>query len=152
LEETTWPIQVTWQQGLRLVGADESGHRVTMDVPKANGGDDAGFSPRKLLLASLAGCTAMDIVAVLRKERQELTGLQVFATGEENPLHPHYFTEIRLKYALRGRHLSEEAVRKAIALSDEKYCSVGANLKGRSQIHTEYVIVEDSAPAAPAGG
>lgn len=129
-----------WVDGLQFVASDHDGHSVVMDTRSEAGGEGSAFTPMKLVLAAVAGCTAMDIVVLLRKQRQQLDGLQVWVKAEQNPQYPHYFTKMHLKYVLRGRDLQEEVVGRAIRLSDEKYCSVGANLKGKTEITTSYEI------------
>jgi len=126
-----------------LVGSDGSGHSVVMDAPAATGSYGSGISPVKLMLLSLAGCTAMDVLMILRKEGQQVTRLEVKVSGDQATEFPHYFKEIRLKYLVRGRGIREESVKRAIQLSDEKYCSVGATIKGKASIRYSYEILED---------
>jgi putative redox protein len=126
-----------------LIGSDGSGHSVIMDAPTAAGSYGSAVSPAKLLLLSLAGCTAMDVLMILRKEKQQVTRLEVKVSGDQATEFPHYFKEIRLKYVVQGRGVSEESLKRAIQLSDEKYCSVGATLKGRASIRYSHEILED---------
>lgn len=135
-----WPVKVKWVDGLQFVASDREGHSVVMDTRSGAGGEGSAFTPMKLVLAAVAGCTAMDIVVLLRKRRQVLEGLQVWVKAEQNPLYPHYFTKVHLRYVLRGHDLQDEAVKEAIRLSDEKYCSVGANLKGKTEITTSFEV------------
>ncbi len=135
-------IRVEMIEGFRLKGVDGEGHSVVMDLPKDLGGEGAGFTPMKLLLIALAGCTAIDIINILRRQRQNLSSLEVYAEGDRADEHPRYYTEIRLKYLLKGNALSEEAVKRAIRLSEERYCSVMANLRGASKITTGYEVKE----------
>ncbi|MEM3386194.1 MAG: OsmC family protein [Nitrososphaerales archaeon] len=133
-------IKVKMIEGFKLEGLDEEGHSVAMDLPKDLGGEGAGFTPMKLLLVALAGCTALDIINILKKQRQNLSLLEVHADGDRAEEPPKYYTQIRLKYILKGDALSEDAVKRAIRLSEEKYCSVMANLRGVSKITTSYEI------------
>ncbi len=143
-QSETWPIKVKWMRGFQLIGHDEKNHSVVMDLPKDKGGEDLGISPTKLLLVSLAGCTAMDIVLLMEKQRQDLKGLDVLISGEQHlGEFPHYFTRFNIRYVARGKNLSEEVVKRAIQLSDDKYCSVGATLKGKAEISTSYELVND---------
>jgi len=136
-------VKVRMIKDFRLEGLDEEGHSVLMDLPKDSGGEGAGFTPMQLLLVALAGCTALDVISIMRKQRQNLSSLEVFAEGDRAEEHPRYYEEIRLRYVLKGRALSEDAVKRAIKLSEEKYCSVGANLKGVSKITTTYTIEQE---------
>jgi putative redox protein len=97
----------------------------------------------ELLLAGLAGCTGMDVADIMRKSRQEITGLQVVVDGERAQDYPMVFTHIRVEYVVRGHHISEDAVRRAIQLSEEKYCSASAMLGKTAKIETSYRIVEE---------
>ncbi|MFN3621975.1 MAG: OsmC family protein [Nitrososphaerales archaeon] len=133
-------IKVRMIEGFKLEGLDDKGHSITMDLPKDLGGEGAGFTPMELLLITLAGCTTLDIINILRKQRQNLSSLEVYAEGDRAEEPPRYYTQIRLKYILKGNALSEDAVKRAICLSEEKYCSVMANLRGMSKITTSYEI------------
>lgn len=101
-----------------------------------------GMSPSQLLLVSLGGCTAYDVVAILEKKRQRLTGLEVTVTGEQETNPPWAYCKIHVYYEVRGRELREKAVRGAIKISEEKYCSVAATLRGIAEITHDYIIVE----------
>jgi putative redox protein len=113
-----------WIDGHQLVAMDEGGQAIVIDGPSGEDRSWRGFKPVNLLLASLAGCTAIDIVDILRKGRQRLTDLQVKVGGTQEPEPPWTFTEIRIEYLLRGHDLDEKRVARAIELSETKYCSV----------------------------
>ena len=102
----------------------------------------------ELLLAGVAGCTGMDIVSILEKSRQEMTGFEVVVTGERAKDYPMVFTEIAVEYVIRGRNISEEAVKRAIELSETKYCSASIMMGKTAKITTTYRIEEDVAAAA----
>jgi len=93
---------------------------------------------------ALGGCSSVDVVSILRKKRQSLTGLEVEITAEQDPDPPWTFRKINMTYILRGRGLSEKAVADAIQLSADKYCSVKATLSKAVEIHTEYRMVEEA--------
>lgn len=136
-------VKVRTIRGFKLEGLDDEGHRVALDLPKDLGGEGDGFTPMQLLLIALAGCTALDVISIMEKQRQNLSALEVCAEGDRVDEHPRYYKEIRLRYVLKGKALSEDAVKRAIHLSEEKYCSVMANLRGVSRITTSYVIQEN---------
>jgi len=135
-------VTVKWLEKLQFVGIDATKHSVVMSAPDEENG--IGMSPSQLLLVALGGCTAYDVVNILTKKRQRLTGLEIAVTGEQNPDPPWAYTHIHLHYRLRGRGLSEPAVRDAIELSKNKYCSVGATLSAAAQITYEYTIEEET--------
>ena len=133
--------RVTWVQKRQFVGTDQSNHSVVMSSQDKENG--TGMSPSQLLLVALAGCTGYDVVDILQKKRQHLTGLEVVVTGEQDADPPWTYRKIHVHYLLRGRGLREKAVRDAIELSEEKYCSVAATVRGMAEITQEYTIVEE---------
>jgi putative redox protein len=102
-----------------------------------------GMSFSQLLLVSLGGCTAYDVVNILGKKRQNLTGLEVKVTGEQEQDPPWTYRKIHIEYVVRGADLSEKAVRDAIELSEERYCSVAATLRGAAEITYTFTIVQE---------
>jgi putative redox protein len=97
----------------------------------------------ELLLISLCGCTAMDVVSILQKKRQPFTGLQVKASAERAEEHPKVYTQIHLEYVVKGKGVEPQAVERAIELSETKYCSAAAMLSKAAQITTSYRIEEE---------
>ncbi|MBM4128570.1 MAG: OsmC family protein [Nitrospira sp.] len=135
--------KVTYVQGLQFVGEAASGHAIVMDGAPEVGGHDTGLRPMELLLVALGGCTGMDVVSILKKKRQEVTGLEIALKGEKPDQHPKKFTAINLEFIVRGKNLSEEAVRRAIDLSMNKYCSVKFTLEGTAKIGFSYKILQE---------
>ena len=131
--------RVKWVESRQFVGIDSTDHSVVMSSPK----DGIGMKPSELLLVSLGGCTAYDVVSILEKKRQKLTGLEVAVSAEQDEDPPWTFRKIHLHYTLRGKGLKEKAVQDAIELSEEKYCSVAATVRGVAEIDYEYTIIED---------
>jgi putative redox protein len=123
--------------GLRLVAETGSGHRVLMDTAES----DTGPRPAELLMVAQAGCTAMDVVSILRKKRQTFSRYEVRVAGEQREAPPpHVFEQIRVTHVVEG-NVNVEAVRRAIELSATKFCTVSGNLaSGVSQIHHAYVV------------
>ncbi|GAB4515882.1 MAG: OsmC family protein [Anaerolineae bacterium] len=132
-----------WQGGMKFEGTASSGHTLVMDSSTEHGGENAGFRPMELLLVGLAGCTAMDVISILRKKRQNVTGLEVHVRGEQAEDHPHVYTRIHVEYVVRGKDISPDAVQRAITLSDEKYCSVAGTLRGVAEITNSFRIEAD---------
>ena len=132
---------ITWLKKRQFVGTDGTKHSVVL-----SSGDDenaVGMSPSQLLLVSLGGCTAYDVVNILKKKRQPLTGLEIKVTGEREEEPPWTYRKIHIEYVLRGDGLSEKAVRDAIELSETKYCSVAATVRHAAEITYEYTIVNE---------
>lgn len=117
-----------WKQGLSFTGTAGSGFTVPMGTNVAYGGADDGFRPLELMLVSLAGCTGMDVISMLQKMRQEVTGFQVNVQAERSQDHPRVFTSIMVEYRFQGHQLDLGAVEQAVELSEKKYCSAQAML------------------------
>ena len=116
-------------------------HSVVLSTPDEE--NDTGVSPSDLLLLAVGGCTSYDVVNILTKKRERLTGLEVVVTGEQDQEPPWTFRKIQVQYRVRGKELREKAVYDAIRLSVEKYCSVVATLRETVELTYEVVILED---------
>jgi putative redox protein len=136
-------------QGITLAGNTDSNHWVMMDGPTEFGGANAGTRPKELLLLALGGCTASDVISILQKKRVELDGFEIHITAKQRDEHPQVFSEIHLEYVIRGNHVRQEDVARAIELSESKYCSVSAMLRPAVPITWTYRI-EPSRAARPA--
>lgn len=127
---------ITWTDGMAFsVGLD--GHQFTIDADEAFGGRNLGPRPKGLLLAALGGCTAMDVVSILQKMRLDLTGLKVVVDGTVAEDHPKRFTGIVVRYEVTGKALPVDRVKRAVELSEEKYCGISATLKGAVPLRSE---------------
>ena len=124
--------------GVRFVAHTGSGHRLALD----DGNGDSGPRPAELVPVALAACSAMDVISILRKKRQDVTAYRVEAEGfQRDDGHPHVFTRIDVTHVVEGPALDVEAVRRAIELSATRYCSVGGTLaSGNTEIHHHYLI------------
>ena len=120
---------VKWTDQERYVGAATSGHSIVLDTAK----EKTANSPMELVLIALCGCTASDVVGILRKKREPFTGLEVRAQGERAGGYPAVYTSIHLTYTVRGE-VSTKAMEDAVRLSKEKYCSVSAMLEKTAKI------------------
>jgi putative redox protein len=134
-------VRVKWVEKLQFIGTDSSKHTVVMSSQDEENG--TGISPSQLLMLGLGGCTAYDVVDILRKKRQRLTGLEITVTGEQEPDPPWTYRKFHIQYVLHGNGLRDKAVHDAIELSDSKYCSVAATLRGAAEITYDYTIVEE---------
>ena len=140
---------VTLQDGLRFAGTDRSSSTVYLDATAAEGGGTAP-TPMELLLISLAGCSAMDVIAILRKKRQSVEHLDVRARGQRRDEHPTVFTAIDLEYIIHGTDVDPVAVERAIELSRDRYCPVWAMLGKSVRIRSVFRIVSDEPVLVPA--
>lgn len=133
---------VKWLEEQRYIGIDGTDHAIVI----SSAGEDGkiGVRPTDLLLLALGSCTAYDVVSILTKKRQKLTGLEVQVTAEQREELPWTFTHFHVHYIVRGRGLSEKAVQESIQLSHEKYCSVSATLAGSAEVTHDYEIVEEA--------
>lgn len=135
-------IEIRWQDGLRFEAEDRDGHTIFIDSAPEHGGGSA-FRPTDLLLVALAGCTGMDVISILKKKRQEVTGFQVVVRGEKAKEHPKKFLRLEIEYVVRGKGVSPQAVERAIELSTTKYCPVHAQLEDTAEIDHHYRIEEE---------
>ena len=133
--------KVIWTDKDRFLGEADSGHALVLDTGQVK----TASTPIEMVLIALCGCTASDVVSILRKKREPFTGLEVAAYAERAADHPKVFTEIKLVYRVRGK-VTHKAMEDAVRLSKEKYCSVSAMLEKTAKI--EFVIEYDEAVAA----
>ncbi len=132
--------RVTFVDGLQFVGQADSGHAVVMDGDVEVGGKNTGSRPMEMLLMGIGGCSGMDVISILRKKKENVTGLEIKIKGQKAENYPKKFTDINLEFIVTGKNVSEEAVKKAVELSMEKYCSVKATLEGSAKISWSWKI------------
>lgn len=135
--------KVTLVEGMQFKGSATSGHTLLMDADDAAGGKNKGFRPMELLLVGFGGCSGMDVISILRKKKQQVAGLEINVKGEKTDSYPQVYREIHIEYVVKGKGIQKEAVERAIALSLDKYCSVGATLAKAGTIMHSYRIVEE---------
>ncbi len=129
-------------EGVTWVAESDSGHGVVVDGSPDIGGRNLGMRPMELVLAGLGGCTGMDVVTILRKQRQDVSDVTIEVDAERAATIPRVFTRIHVHYVVTGRGLSEAAVRRAVELSAEKYCSVSRMLQSTVEITHDFEVVE----------
>jgi len=134
--------KVKYIDGLQFVGEASSGHALLMDGDTAFGGRNTALRPTELLLIGLGGCSGMDVISLLKKKRQDVRDLEILIKGIKAESYPQKFTDIALEFVVTGLNLSEEAVKRAIYLSMDKYCSVKATIEGSAKVTFSYRIVE----------
>jgi putative redox protein len=148
---TTHTATLTLLDGMAFQAASGSGHTLTLDANPAAGGQERGPRPMELLLLGLGGCTAMDVISILRKMRQEVTDYRVEVSGERAETHPQVYTRLTVEHVVTGRRLDEALVRRAIELSDTRYCSAAAMLRQAAPITTRYRLIDADTGAVTAG-
>ena len=133
---------VTLQEGSTFEGAAGSGHRVTMDVAPEVGGQNLGLRPMEMVLLGLGGCTAIDVLHMLRKGRQPITDMRVELDAERADDVPKVFTRIHLHFVLTGAGLDPHKIERAINLSASKYCSASMMLNKTAEMTHDFEIVK----------
>jgi len=134
--------KVVWKERLKFTGVADSGFEVDLDSKKEVGGDDSGLRPTELLALATASCTAMDVISILQKKRQDVTGFEVRVDVERAIDHPRKFTGMTIEYVVTGRNIEWSAVQRAVELSEDKYCSVINTLKGNVAMGHKITINE----------
>ena len=134
-------VETSWR-GNMLFEATVSGHPVLMDAATAAGGADQGARPKELMLAALAGCTGMDVVSILKKMRIDLDGLNIRVDGDVTEEHPKHYNRMHITYEFKGKELPIEQLKKAIDLSQERYCGVSAVYRKTMEVTYEIVIIQ----------
>ena len=135
--------KVTWGGRLSFTGSAETGFEIPLGAPPDVGGDNDGFRPMELMAISLAGCTAMDVISIIQKKRQEVTGYEVKIHTAQADEFPKVFTEATIEYHVTGVNVDEKAVLRAIELSAVRYCPAQAMLSKVFPIALRYFIYED---------
>jgi putative redox protein len=130
---------VEWHGKMAFSGKAEGETSVALDAPPAVGGEGNGFRPKELMLDAIAGCTAMDVISILRKMRTEPESFRVEVTAEETEEHPKVFTSFHIKYLVKGA-VPEANLQKAINLSQERYCGVTVMYRSFAEVTHEYVL------------
>ena len=138
---TTHSVTTVFNRNMAFT-ANINGHKVVMDTTTDDAGDDSGPSPKRLMLASLAGCTGMDVVSILNKMKVAYSdfSMEVEATVSEE--HPKIYNHVKITYKIRMAAADRTKMEKAVALSQEKYCGVSAMFRTFAKLETEIVIID----------
>lgn len=134
-------IKLFYDEGMAFT-TDLDGHKLTLDASPEVGGSDKGPRPKKLMLVSLAGCTGMDVVSILKKMRVEYDALNISVEGESTEEHPKYYKSMKVIYEFKGKDLPLDKLQKAVNLSSDKYCGVQALYKMAIPVETEIKVIE----------
>ncbi|NTV97476.1 MAG: OsmC family protein [Thiobacillus sp.] len=133
---------VRWHDGMSFIAETGSGHIVAMDGAPEAGGRNLAPRPMELLLVGTGGCTSFDIVMILKKSRQDVTGCEVKLSAERAAEDPKVFTRINMHFIVRGRSLKPETVERAVKLSAEKYCSASIMLGKTAEMSHSWEVIE----------
>jgi len=136
-------VRAMLQEGMCFDVETGSGHHLLLDAAEHNGGQDKGPRPMEMLLVALATCSGMDILAILRKKRQDITAYEVRVLGERTEDHPKVFVEIAVEHIFTGHAIRPEAVQRAIELTEERYCGASAMLGKSAKLTHTFRVVEE---------
>jgi len=134
---------VNWQNNMVFIGRSASGFPVQMDADSSFGGTESGIRPMEMIALGLAGCTAMDVISILRKKRQDVTQFEVRVDAPRSTDYPKVFTRAVITYVVTGRSVDEDAVLRSIELAATKYCSAQIMLESAVPMDLLYEIFED---------
>ena len=132
-----------WTGKTGFMGETETGNKLKMDIPVEKGGENTGPAPMELLLLSLGGCTGIDVVTILAKKRARLEGLEIKLEAEQAEDHPKVFKKIKIEFLFHGEELKDSDLKRAIELSQDKYCSVTAMLQKTAEISYSWTIKKE---------
>lgn len=135
--------KVVWDRDLKFDGSADSGFTLPLDGTTDAGGEGQGFRPMELLAVGLAGCTAMDVISILKKKQQQVTGFEVRVHAERAQDHPRVFTRMELEYIVKGKNIDPAAVSRSVELSETKYCSAQAMLRETAEITNKITILNE---------
>jgi len=139
--------RVKWVENAKFLAESGSGHAVLMDGPPEAGGQNMGVRPMEMLLMGMGGCTAFDVVLILKKGRHAVEDCELELEAERAEADPKVFTRIHIRYKVSGRGLSETAVKRAVDLSAEKYCSASIMLGKTAEITHSFEVIETGSSA-----
>ncbi len=132
-------LKLEWKENMIFTAYTPSGHEVKIDSSPKSGGDDTAARPMELMLVSLAGCTAMDIISILSKMKAQPENFRVEVEYEKAPAHPKVYTKLHLKYIFKG-NIDRKKAQKAVELSQTKYCSASAMLRKAADLSYEIIF------------
>ncbi len=135
-------IHADWQNGL-MFETELNGHKLIMDAAESSGGTDKGPRPKPLMLIALAGCTGMDVISILQKMKVDVKKFRVWVEAQQTEDHPKHYAEMNVIYEFTGNDLPLDKLEKAITLSEERYCGVGAVYRKAMKVTHEIRVNEE---------
>lgn len=133
--------KVVWNRNMRFTGNTPSSFSISMDASQDHGGENQGPRPMELVLVALGGCTGMDVISILNKMKEKVESFEMNISAERAQDHPKVYTKVHIEYVFKGEDLKEENIKKAIELSQTKYCSVSAILRGTAKVTYSWKIL-----------
>lgn len=143
--------RVKWLEGASFVAQSGSGHALVMDGPPEGGGQNLGVRPMEMLLLGMGGCSAYDVVHILKKQRQSVEDCEVELSAERADTEPKVFTAIHAHFIVKGKGLKAEKVARAVSLSAEKYCSASIMLGAMAKVTHDYEVIDSEATGGESG-
>jgi putative redox protein len=135
--------KMKWIGGLAFEGASAFGHSIITDAALASGGEEKGYKPSELVLFGLAGCTGIDVVRILEKQRQQVTSIEIEVIGHQPEQYPKPFENVEVRYKFHGKDLDPQKVAHAIELSETKYCLVSQTIQHPGKVTTSFEILPE---------
>ncbi|MDD4143735.1 MAG: OsmC family protein [Prolixibacteraceae bacterium] len=134
-------VKVKWLDKMAF-SAEVNGHEIVLDAAEKVGGEDRGPRPKPLMLAALAGCTGMDVISILKKMHIEPDYFNVYVEGDLTEEHPKHFSKMHVIYEFKGKNLPLEKLKRAVSLSEERYCGVSATYREAMEMTSEIKVIE----------
>lgn len=134
-------VKISWKDKMAF-SANINGHEIMLDAAEKVGGENRGPRPKTLMLAALAGCTGMDVVSILKKMRVKVEDFNVSVEGDLTEEHPKQFSKMHVIYEFKGKDLPMDKLKKAVSLSEERYCGVSATYRQAMEITSEIKVSE----------
>ena len=135
-------VTTVWKENMLFESDNPSGHSVLIDTSSENGGENKGLGPKALMLSSLAGCSGLDVVSLLKKMRAEVADFKMVVHGELTEEHPKYYHKVAVEYHFYGSNLQEDKINKAVKLSIDQYCGVMEMFRQFAKVTTEVYLHE----------
>lgn len=132
-------VKISWKEKMSF-SAEVNGHKIMLDASEKVGGENRGPRPKPLMMTALAGCTAMDVISILKKMRVELEDFNVIVEGDLTEEHPKQFSRMHVIYEFKGKDLPMDKLKKAVSLSEERYCGVSATYRQAMELTSEIKI------------
>ncbi|MEN2983429.1 MAG: OsmC family protein [Dictyoglomaceae bacterium] len=133
--------KIVWNGNMKFTGTTPSNFSIIMDASPDHGGENQGPRPMELILVALGGCTGMDVISILQKMKEKVETFEIKISAERAEEHPKVYKKVHLEYIFKGENLKEENIKKAIELSQTKYCSVSAILRGTAEVTYSWKIL-----------
>lgn len=134
--------KMKWTGGLKFEGTTVYGKKIITDSSKETGGDEDGFSPSELVLFGLAGCTGIDVLLIMQKQKQKIESMEIELVAHQNEDYPRPFHTVEVKFIVKGDNVDERKLSQAIELSQNKYCVVSQTLKNEVKVTSGYEILK----------